>query len=104
MVVPEMIIDLDVCRLRNSQYVLTDHQASSHAAANQIVLLQRGVIYESLVIPSSQIPPSEHLAPVAVDFIAVFCVTVTVTLISVTAAVILNQGVRIGPTYAALRV
>jgi hypothetical protein len=61
MLVPEMIIDLSVCRLRYSQYVLTDHQASSHAAANQIVLLQRGVIYESLVILSSQISPSERL-------------------------------------------
>ena len=68
------------------------------------MLLQRGAIYESLVILSSQICPSEHLAPVAVDFIVVFCVAVTVTLISVTATVILNQGVRIGPTYAALRV
>ena len=42
LVLPEKIIDLDVC-LRHIQYsVLTDHQASSRAATIPIELRQRG--------------------------------------------------------------
>jgi hypothetical protein len=106
--VPERMIDIGVC-LRHIQYsVLTDHQASSRAATTPIVLRQRGVTSESLVILFSQISPSVYLVEVeaAVDFIAPTCVTVTFIFarLVLRAAVILTQGVRIGLTYAALGV
>ena len=92
------MIDLFVCRLRNIQYFLTDHQASSRAAPIPIELLQRASLF-------AQIFPSVHLVEAAVDFKVVISVTATSIFVGLEllATVILTHVVRIGLLYAALR-
>ena len=99
------MIDLFVCRPRNIQYFLADHQASSRAAPIPIELLQRGIIFDSFVILFAQLFPSVHLVEAAVDFKVVTSVTVTSIFVGLEllAAVILTHVVRIGLLYAAER-